>query len=53
MLEAALSTMWGIGRFPAIRRTFEFHGAEHMTVSAWEHQGAVSCEASRRESFVR
>lgn len=23
-------------RLPGIRRTFEYHGAEHMTISAWE-----------------
>lgn len=39
-----------IGRFPAIRRTFGFHGAEHMVVSAWEHTGEVSATAARRES---
>lgn len=39
-----------IGRFPSIRRTFEYHGAEHMAVSAWEHEGEVSVVAARRHS---
>ena len=49
-LALFVSYLWGIGRLPAIRRTFGFHGAEHMVVSAWEHTGEISPEAARRES---
>jgi uncharacterized protein YqhQ len=49
-LALFVAYLWGIGRFPAIRRTFGFHGAEHMVVSAWEHTGEISPEAARRES---
>lgn len=29
--------IWGIGRMKEIRRTFEYHGAEHKTIAAYEH----------------
>lgn len=31
-----LSYLWLIGRMPDIRRVFEYHGAEHKTIAAWE-----------------
>jgi uncharacterized protein YqhQ len=42
--------LWLLGRFPSIRRTFGYHGAEHMCVAAWEHHGRVSAESARRHS---
>ena len=29
--------IWGIGRMKEVRRTFEYHGAEHKTIAAYEH----------------
>ncbi len=29
--------LWLIGRFAEIRRVFEYHGAEHKTIAAYEH----------------
>jgi uncharacterized protein YqhQ len=29
--------LWGIGRTKDIGRVYEYHGAEHMTIAAWEH----------------
>ena len=31
-----LAYMWLIGRLPEVRRTFQYHGAEHKTIAAWE-----------------
>ena len=31
-----LGYLWLIGRLPDVRRIFEYHGAEHKTISAWE-----------------
>lgn len=33
-----LGYVWAIGHFPDIRRVYEYHGAEHMTIHAWEHE---------------
>ena len=30
--------LWLIGRFAEIRRVFQYHGAEHKTIAAFEHQ---------------
>ena len=30
-----------LGRFPAIGRTFEYHGAEHMVIDSYERHGTV------------
>ncbi len=39
-----------IGRSPAIRRTYEYHGAEHMVIAAFEHAEPLTIEAARRYS---
>jgi uncharacterized protein YqhQ len=31
-----IAYIWIIGRIPDIRRVFQYHGAEHMTIHAWE-----------------
>jgi uncharacterized protein YqhQ len=35
-LVLLLGYLWLIGRMPDIRRVFEYHGAEHKTIAAWE-----------------
>jgi uncharacterized protein YqhQ len=37
-----------IGRAPDVRRVFEYHGAEHMTIHALEHGDPLVPEAIRR-----
>ena len=32
-----LAYMWALSRAPAVRRVFAYHGAEHMTIHAYEH----------------
>lgn len=39
-----------IGRSPAVRRTFQYHGAEHMAISAYEHGAPLTNESLRRFS---
>lgn len=34
-----------IGRSPAVRRTFQYHGAEHMTIAAKEHGDPLTVES--------
>jgi uncharacterized protein YqhQ len=36
-----------IGRSPGVRRTFEYHGAEHMAISAYEHKAPLTVESLR------
>lgn len=35
-LALLLGYLWLIGRMPDIRRVFQYHGAEHKTIAAWE-----------------
>ena len=34
--------IWGIGRMAEIKRVFAYHGAEHMTIHAYEQQETLS-----------
>ena len=36
--------IWGIGRMADIKRVFAYHGAEHMTIHAYEQPEALSVE---------
>lgn len=36
--------IWGIGRMADIKRVFAYHGAEHMTIHAYERQEDLSVE---------
>jgi uncharacterized protein YqhQ len=36
--------LWGISFFPDIRRVFAYHGAEHKTISAYEHGAPLNTE---------
>ncbi len=42
----------GIGFIPGIKRVFEYHGAEHKVVSAYEHDGLYSVEAALPHSTL-
>jgi uncharacterized protein YqhQ len=45
--------LWGIGRSGFVRRVFAYHGAEHMTIAAYERAGRVpSADEVRRESPI-
>ncbi len=35
-LVLLIGYLWLIGKLPDIRRVFEYHGAEHKTIAAWE-----------------
>lgn len=39
-----------ISLFPDIRRVFQYHGAEHKTIHAWESGGAVDAAAAAAKS---
>lgn len=40
--------IWGIGRMADIKRVFSYHGAEHMTIHAYEQNEALSVESIGR-----
>jgi len=40
--------VWGIGRSKEIGRVYQYHGAEHMTIRAFEEGRALSVAAIRR-----
>jgi uncharacterized protein YqhQ len=42
--------IWGISRWKDIHRVFEYHGAEHKTVFAFESREPVTVEAAQRYS---
>jgi uncharacterized protein YqhQ len=39
--------IWAIGRIPDIRRVFQYHGAEHMTIHAWEAGKPLTIDSIR------
>lgn len=39
--------IWGIGRIPEIRRVFQYHGAEHKAINAYEHGQDLTVENAR------
>ena len=43
-----LGYLWVIGRSPDIRRVFQYHGAEHMTIHALEAGDPLTPEAIRK-----
>ena len=36
-----LGYLWLIGRMKEIRRVFQYHGAEHKTIAAYEHDAPL------------
>jgi uncharacterized protein YqhQ len=42
--------IWGVSLFPDIRRVYEYHGAEHKTVFAFENGDALSTTAVQKYS---
>ena len=40
--------IWGVGRMPDIRRVFAYHGAEHMTVNAYEAGAELTVDEVKR-----
>lgn len=44
-LALFIGYIWGIGRMADIKRVFAYHGAEHMTIHAYERQDTLSVES--------
>lgn len=44
-LTLFIGYIWGIGRLSDIKRVFAYHGAEHMTIHAYEHEESLSPES--------
>ncbi len=44
-LSLFVGYIWGIGRMSDIKRVFAYHGAEHMTIHAYEHENSLSVES--------
>lgn len=47
-----LAYIWLIGRMKDVRRVFEYHGAEHKTIAAFEHGDRLKPEAVDRYSTL-
>lgn len=47
-----LGYLWLIGRTKDIRRVFEYHGAEHKTIAAYEHDEPLAPDAVDRYSTL-
>jgi uncharacterized protein YqhQ len=45
-----LAYLWSISLMADIRRVFQYHGAEHMTIHAWEHGEVLEPENVERYS---
>jgi uncharacterized protein YqhQ len=43
-LFAVVAYIWGIGKMPEIRRVFQYHGAEHKTINAFEDGAELTPE---------
>lgn len=54
LLKVGLFVLYvaGIGFFPDIRRVFEYHGAEHKTINAFEAGDGLSVENVRRHTTL-
>lgn len=46
-LVLLIGYLWLIGKLPDIRRVFEYHGAEHKTIAAWEASRELTVENVR------
>src|SRR5206468_11506864 len=47
-----LGYLWLIGRLAEIRRVFQYHGAEHKTIAAYEHDAPLEPESVDRFSTL-
>jgi uncharacterized protein YqhQ len=47
-LSLILGYMWLIGRVPEIGRVFQYHGAEHKTINAYEASAPLTPESVKR-----
>lgn len=50
-LALLIGYIWGVGRMEEIRRVFAYHGAEHMTIHAYEH--GVPLETNQIAKFPK
>ena len=46
-LSLLIGYVWGIGRMPEIERVYGYHGAEHMTIHAYEADAPLTPESIR------
>lgn len=50
-LAAVIGYIWGIGKMPEINRVFQYHGAEHKTINAFEAGADLTPENVLRYSL--
>ncbi len=50
-LLAVIGYIWGIGKMPEIKRVFQYHGAEHKTINAFEAGAELTPENVLRYSL--
>lgn len=49
-LLIVISYIWGVSRLPDIRRVFQYHGAEHKTINAYEYGKPLNLNNIKRAS---
>ncbi len=47
-----LAYVWGIGRMPDIKRVFQYHGAEHKSIYAYEKNKPLTVENAKQYSTL-
>ncbi|MBI3911068.1 MAG: DUF1385 domain-containing protein [Armatimonadetes bacterium] len=48
----ALGYIWGIARMKRVQRLFQYHGAEHQAINAWEQEGSLDLQVAARQSRI-
>lgn len=51
-LLVLLGYMWGISRIPEVRRVFQYHGAEHKTINAYEQGLSLTVDNVRAQTTM-
>jgi uncharacterized protein YqhQ len=51
-LTIVIGYLWIIRRMPEIRRVFQYHGAEHKTISTYEAEEALTVENARAKTTL-
>ncbi len=49
-MSLLLCYLWAISRMPDVARVFEYHGAEHKSIFAFEHGQALTSDNAARET---
>jgi uncharacterized protein YqhQ len=51
-LTIFVAYLWAVSRMEHLQRVFQYHGAEHQTISAYESGGALTPQAAATQSLL-